>query len=127
DSIARHQDAGDAWRDAVVAVAPEVHANLIRNAGARNVSSWSKTAAAWSAVQDISWDPSWALTADEPAPDETRMAVAAGQAAIGLAADDEDVAARERVEEFGSQAWFQLSSWAKETDHLQGWQRGIAF
>jgi len=127
DAIARHQDPGDAWRGAVTAVAPEVHANLIRNAGARNVSSWSKTAAAWSAVQDISWDPSSALTTFGAATDDTRMAVAASQSTIGLAADDDDVAARERVEEFGSQAWFQLSSWAKETDNLQGWQRGIAF
>ncbi|UUT36414.1 AIPR family protein [Microbacterium elymi] len=127
DTIARRQDAGDAWRDAVTAVAPEVHANLIRDAGARNVSSWSKTTAAWSAVQDIDWNPGSALTTSEPAPDATRMAVAASQAVIGLAADDEDITARERVEEFGSQAWFQLSSWAKETDNLQGWQRGIAF
>lgn len=127
DAVARRQYAGDAWREAVASLAPEVHSNLIRNAGARNVSTWSKTAVAWSAVQEISWEPSPTLMTFSPAADDTRMAVAASQATIGLAADGDDVAARERVEEFGSQAWFQLSSWAKETDNLQGWQRGIAF
>jgi len=127
DAIARRQDAGDAWRRAVEALAPLVHSNLITNAGVRNVSTWSKNALAWAGVQEIEWDPEPALTTFTPAPDETRLAVAAGQVAIDLAAADEDVAARERVEEYGSQAWFQLSSWAKETDNLQGWQRGIAF
>lgn len=127
DAVARRQDAGDAWRHAVASLAPLVHQNLIESAGARNVSSWSKTAAAWIAVQEIDWSPESGLTSYSPAADETRMAVAASQAAIGLAADDEDIAARGRVEEYGSQAWFQLSSWAKETDNLQGWQRGIAF
>jgi hypothetical protein len=127
DTVARRQDPGEAWRHAVAALAPRVHANLIENAGARNVSSWSKTAAAWTGVQEITWSPEAELTSYAPAADETRVAVAATEAAIGLAADDDDIAARGRVEEYGSQAWFQLSSWAKETDNLQGWQRGIAF
>ncbi|MDZ8275707.1 AIPR family protein [Microbacterium aquimaris] len=127
DAVAQRQDSGEAWRTAVTSLAPTIHENLIRNAGARNVSSWSKTAAAWSAVQDIDWTPDATLTSYRPAADETRVTVAVGQSAIGLAASHEDVEARERVEEYGSQAWFQLSSWAKETDNLQGWQRGIAF
>lgn len=127
DAVSQHQDAGDAWRAAVASLAPAVHENLIARAGARNVSSWSKTAAAWAGVQEIDWAPEATLTSYRPAADETRVSVAAGESAIGLRATEEDIEARGRVEEYGSQAWFQLSSWAKETDHLQGWQRGIAF
>lgn len=127
DAIGRRQDAGDAWRRAVEAVAPLVHSNVIAHAGARNVSTWSKNPAAWAAVQEIEWEPDSALMTFTPTRDDSRRIVAVDQTAVDLAATDEDVAARERVEEYGSQAWFQLSSWAKETDSLQGWQRGIAF
>jgi hypothetical protein len=127
DGIARAQSAGDPWRSAVAAVAPLVHANLISSAGVRNVSSWSKTGAAWSELQAIEWEPDSVLMTIQGSPDESRVVVAASQPTIDLAADDADIAARDRVEEYGSQAWFQLSSWAKETGNLQGWQRGIAF
>ena len=127
DQVAIRQDAGDAWREAVAILAPLVHENLIAQAGNRNVSTWAKTGAAWDAVQTIAWEPATALTSYSPSADESRVAIAPTQQSIGLAADPEDLAARERVEDYGSDGGFELSSWAKETDNLQGWQRGIAF
>lgn len=127
DTVARAQDSGDAWRAAVAQLAPLVHANLVEKAGNRNVSSWAKSGAAWDAVKFIDWVPDPSLTSYAPSSDETRVAVAESQKSIGLAADPEELAARNQVEQYGSDGWFQLSSWAKETDNLQGWQRGIAF
>lgn len=127
DQVARNQDAGDPWRRAVSDVAREVHENLQSHAGSRNVSTWAKSVAAWAAVQVIPWRPDEQLTSYQPTVDETRVAVAASQPSLDLAAGDGDLEARDRVDAFGSDGWFQLSSWAKETDRLQGWQRGIAF
>jgi hypothetical protein len=127
DDVARRQDSGDAWRVAVAELAPLVHTNLVTQAGNRNVSSWAKSGAAWAAVKTIEWTPDPTLSSYAPSADETRVVAAASQQTIGLAADPEEIAARNYVEEYGSDGWFQLSSWAKETDNLQGWQRGIAF
>lgn len=127
DTIAQRQDAGEGWRRAIMTLAPKVHHDLIASAGSRNVSTWAKSGAAWVSIKDIDWEPPAELASYRPTADETRTAVAASQPAIGLAADDSDLESRGRVEEYGSDAWFQLSAWAKETDNLQGWQRGIAF
>ncbi|WP_457098965.1 AIPR family protein [Microbacterium sp. P5_E9] len=127
NKVANLQDAGDDWRHAVSELAPIVHRNLIESAGARNVSSWAKTAAAWQAVLSIDWTPPESLRSSAPRRDETRTAVAQSQVGLDLAADPAEREARDRVVEYGSSAWFQLSSWAKDTDNLQSWQRGIAF
>lgn len=126
-SVADNQDAGDAWRDAVATLAPLVHANLLAGAGARNVSTWAKSSAAWDEVKSISWDAGALVGAAAAYPAQPRAVVARGESAVDLAPTEEEIEGRERVEELGAQAWFQLSAWAKEAGHLQGWQRGIAF
>jgi hypothetical protein len=44
-----------------------------------------------------------------------------------VATDPEIVKAIARVTEVPGQTWFKISHWAKETDNLQPWQRGLSF
>lgn len=127
EAIASEQYVPDSWRESVRSLGPVVHQTLITSAGSRNVSSWAKTASAWESVQAVAWEAPAELLSATTRPDPTRVVVAGGQPALELAADQGDIEGRERVVEFGGEAWFQLSSWAKETDSLRPWQRGLAF
>lgn len=127
EHIADEQDAGTTWRAAVAEAAPLVHENLIRSAGVRNVSTWAKTTAAWDEVKRIDWSAPDELSYGVRADDPSRRAVAKTQIDLSLAADENEIEGRDRVVDYGSEAWFQLAQWAKQTEHLQSWQRGLAF
>lgn len=127
EAIAKDQRVPDSWKESVRDIGALVHETLITSAGNRNVSSWAKTASAWESVKAIPWEPPAELVSAHMKPDPTRVVVAGGEPTIELAADQADIEGRERVIEFGGEAWFQLSSWAKETDNLRPWQRGLAF
>lgn len=41
--------------------------------------------------------------------------------------DNSDLELINKIAEIPSQVWFEISAWAKETNNLASWQRGIAF
>lgn len=116
----------EAWEDAITRLAPLVHNKLIESAGSRNVSEWAKRADCWAAVETIDWHaPAALVSAREYA--VGRSITAPSQTGTSLPASDDELAARSAVESFGGTAWFELSAWAKDTNNLAPWQRGLAF
>jgi hypothetical protein len=88
--------------------------------GGKNVTDWYKSEACWKAVQQL----------DLQLPEELQFfADSAGQkTVVGIDAptteEDEEIAWAAGV---AADVWFGISAWAKKTDSLASWQRGLAF
>jgi hypothetical protein len=125
DAVWRAQETPEVWKVAVSTIAPLVQSKLISSAGNRNVLEWAKKKECWTAVQEVPWTPSSQLISASKA-DLTRSAVAASVVETSLPASDEEIAGRKFISAMGSLVWFDLASWAKQTNNLQAWQRGLA-
>jgi hypothetical protein len=120
------QDAGEIWEASVSKVATLVHADLIRSAGSKNVTSWAKSKACWDVIRGIDWTPPTSLVASKRST-VGRSVVKSSAQSTSLPASAAELAARAAVVGFGDVAWFELSSWAKSTNNLAPWQRGLSF
>lgn len=123
DRIWREQGITQALETAIADVSGDVHRVLTNPPGGANVTEWAKKEACWERVRDLGV----AIPALEPELISLDRAWRA-EPVSGIDAPDED----ERhliaqVAAVPAQTWLQLSHWAKETDNLQTWQRGIAF
>lgn len=125
DQVAITQAVGEVWNTAVRELAPKIRRTLIESAGERNVSTWMKARASWEGVKAMSLQAPDALM--EASPDSTRQVVASYGASVDLTRGTGETEATSRIVQFGAEAWFALAKWAKETDNLASWQRGIAF
>jgi hypothetical protein len=126
EKIWQRQDISDLWRVAVGTLAPLIHAELISSAGSRNVLEWAKKKECWDQIRSIDWVAPGGL-ADGSSISSSRIAVAASQIATSLPASKDEVEAREIVVNLGAEKWFAIAAWAKETNNLQSWQRGLAY
>jgi hypothetical protein len=127
EAIWRDQDVPRSWRDAVEILAPIVHSTLVSSAGTRNVLEWAKKADCWLAIQTIVWQPPAGLATGTSGPAAGRTAIAGPQSSSSLPASEEEIAGRELIGTLGSNVWFDIASWAKETANLQPWQRSLSF
>jgi len=125
DSIWRAQDVPEAWKLAVTQVAPLIHSALVATAGTRNVLEWAKKKECWTAIQEVPWTAPRDLLSNL-APLASRSLVAASAGTSSLPASEEELAGRTLIEALGSDAWFMIAVWAKETSNLQSWQRGLS-
>lgn len=124
-AVWRSQELSPALAGAVDDLAPRVHATLVATAGARNISEWAKKEDCWKAIVDLPWTPTNSLLSE--------LDVSSGRtkttstASIGEELSDEERLALEAVLSISGEGWKALSSWAKQTDCLQPWQRGLAY
>jgi hypothetical protein len=125
DEMWREQDTSAEWKMAVHELAPLVHAALVRSAESRNVLEWAKKKECWAAIQEISWVPSSDLISNRKRP-SGRSVLATSDGVSSLPASPEEVAGREIILRAGADTWFELATWAKQTNTLQPWQRGLA-
>jgi hypothetical protein len=97
----------------------------VSTAGTRNVTEWAKKKECWEAVQTVGWT----------AP-ETLLSLPLRQTGSKGTAEIPDDVGPKSIEEgeamevvcaVRAEAWKSLSTWAKQTDNLAAWQRGIAF
>lgn len=124
-SIWRLQAISDALAADIESLGERVHATLLATAGTRNVSEWAKKKECWVSILSLDWEPSAALQAELVSGAQRTRTSSTTSITETLTADEAlDAAA---VAGVTSGAWFELSKWAKETDNLQTWQRGIAF
>lgn len=91
----------------------------------RNISEWCKRLDCWKRVEELEWNPPRVLESE-------LVDVRAG----GPAATNDGRAGRLTAEEteliveassVEAETWFGVSKWAKETNSLQPWQRGLAY
>lgn len=123
--IWKRQELSSALASAIEDLAPTVHSTLLRTAGARNISEWAKKEDCWTLVLNLDWEP----------PNSLRLELEAGAArtkatsrmSIGEELSDEERLGLEVVMSVSGESWKAVSSWAKQTDTLQPWQRSLAF
>ncbi len=121
DAIWKAQDISPAMRKAIETVSKHVHATIIKPPGGANVTQWCKNEKCWKGLREKEIPLSAALQKE-------LVAVGKGSSADGaaeLSDDEKAIVAEARAVSFN--VWLGLSSWAKATDNLQGWQRGIAY
>lgn len=86
----------------------------------RNLTEWCKKDACWNAVLSRPLDIS--LSKSETAPDASNAEVETIEA--GSPAQQRSISA---VTAIDADVWFALSNWAKQTNSLLPWQRGLAY
>jgi hypothetical protein len=103
---------------ALEVISREARAYLTNPPGGRNISEWSKRADCWESflAKKITL-PAGLRALLVETPHEARRA-AGNQEKV-----KETVAAAQTL---SAEQWFALAKWAKERDHLQGWQRSLS-
>ena len=124
NGIWKPQSLPDSVTDAIVDLAPLVHATLLKAAGTRNISEFAKKEDCWKAIVDISWSTDRAL---EESLIDTSGIRSTGTNSVAEVLNDDEEANKNRVEAVPAETWFELSKWAKQTQNLQGWERSLAF
>jgi hypothetical protein len=125
DDIWRRQTLTAELDDAIDQLAPRVHEVLLAAPGKGNVGEWAKKPACWTAIQKLDWEPSAALS--KQLISANRATRTRNETSVMEVLSTEERAAMEAVLAVGSTGWFALAAWAKQTDNLQPWQRGLAF
>lgn len=124
NAIWRQQALADPLRDAIATVSRSVYSVITSPAGGANVTEWCKRKACWERVQALeiqlpenlkevflpekTGGRKGAVSGIE-APDDLEMELILEAAAVPAA------------------EWFSVSGWAKETNNLLPWQRGLAY
>ena len=123
DAIWQKQDITPALKTAIENVSKHVFDFITNPPGGRNVTEWCKNEKCWNGLKEKGIELPVALQ---------KELIAVGKSKV---VDNDSIAMpdageRERIVaacEYSAEAWLALSLWAKATDNLQGWQRGIAF
>jgi hypothetical protein len=119
------QDLPEDVLQAVLDLAPLVYERIVDTAGTRNVTEWAKKKECWEAVQEIGWIAPASLLAGAPKDTGSKKTAATPDDAGPRSAEENE--AIDIVCAVSGEAWKSLSTWAKQTDNLAAWQRGIAF
>ena len=124
-SIWRNQELSPALAATIGDLGPKVHAALLQSGGARNIGEWAKKEDCWKAILDLRWEPSKDLVAELDA--GSARTKTTSTASVGEHLTDEERVALDEVTALSGDTWQVLSSWAKQTETLQPWQRSLAF
>lgn len=125
DDIWRRQALTKELEDAIEYLAPKVHDVLLAAPGKGNVGEWAKKPACWAAVQRLAWEPASGLTRQLVT--ASRATRTRNESSVTEVLSDDDRTAMDAVLALQPASWFELSAWAKQTENLQSWQRGLAF
>lgn len=125
ERIWRDQALSDALVDALVDICHLAHKVIISPpTGTTHVGEWTKKELCWGRLVEVAWAASPKLEKELVS---SRKAVKVSRSDGEARASVEEAAAIARVAAFGAQAWFDLSSWARETSNLAPWQRSLAY
>jgi DNA-binding FrmR family transcriptional regulator len=126
--IWKEQQLSEALGAAIVTVSKRANEHIVNPpANRRNPGEWCKREECWETFRKLTIPLQRALAAellDTGRPSVDAHSVSAAGAA---ASDPEVVHMIKRVMEVRAETWFGISRWAKETDNLSPWQRGLAF
>ncbi|MEV0269777.1 AIPR family protein [Hamadaea sp. NPDC050747] len=115
ERIWREQRLPPALVEAIDTLCVEVHKVIASpQPQGSNVGEWAKKVECWNEVLAIDWDVPQRLADEAAGSDEGSTAI-------------HGEASRTVVTEIPAEIWFAASKWAKETNHLQPWQRQIAY
>lgn len=124
-AVWRTQEVSSATSVAILDLGPRVHEAIIESAGVRNVGEWAKKEGCWKVVAELDWEPAKDLLQElDGAATRTRSSSAHS---IDQQLSPDEQTDLEFVMSLSGDGWKALSAWAKETNSLQPWQRGLAF
>lgn len=124
DRIWREQKLTVALEEAIQLASGKVHQHIISPPAGGNVTEWCKKETCWQNLKEVEFELPSALV-KELIPIEKSFSITADR---GIDTPNlEELALIVEVAEIPAEVWFRISKWAKETDNLQGWQRGIAY
>lgn len=124
ERIWRDQYVTDVTADALAEISRIANKIITQPSGGTHVGEWTKKEACWARVVEADWTVPSALAAELTSEAEDGTTVGNSNRWRRTAADPEDLA---RVVAVEAETWFELSSWARETDSLQPWQRSLAY
>lgn len=93
----------------------------------KNPGEWCKREECWEQFRKVNIKVSSELEAELVDTGRPASARRNAPAAEQVVTDPEVLRAIARVSEVSGETWFTISRWAKETDNLLPWQRGLAF
>ena len=127
ERIWKEQKLSDALSEAITVVSKHAYDHIVNPPpNRRNPGEWSKREECWDAFRDKSIQITSKLEhelLDTRRPTAARHLSSAG----GPGPDAKAEAEIQKVMEVPAETWFKISRWAKETDNLLPWQRGLAF
>ena len=124
DGIWRRQNLTSALSAAIDDLCGPVQELIVNPPGtAVNIGEWCKRPEAWLKVERMPWTVPADLKAELVDLRSRRAADAAAAAAAGPTVEIPEVV---RVRSVPAQTWFDCAAWAKQTNRLAPWQRGLA-
>lgn len=124
DRIWVKQDMEEGLAEAITTICHEVHGSITNPPSGRNVTEWCKKRECWDRIRQLRvnlgdrfWKGNFLLAKSQkeaPEPGEPEQSPEALRR-IGM------------TSEVPVETWFDISSWAKETDNLAPWQRSLAY
>ena len=126
DRIWKEQALTPALQQEIAEVSRFVHDRIVNPPGGANVGEWCKKEKCWEVIREVDHEISEALKAElisVERPGTTR--VTPRSSILSDTAEEKKVI--EEVAGIPAVVWFALSRWAKETNNLASWQRGIVF
>lgn len=130
DRIWRSQQLTPATMDAIAELSHSCHDVIVNPSGrVRHIGEWSKKLDCWKQIEELTWTVTPGLSKEL-----VKLRSDRGEESRGPTVDfGLDTPSDEEAEMIATAAtvqpddWFRLSNWAKETNNLQPWQRGLAF
>jgi hypothetical protein len=120
DGVWQEQAIGEPLQMFLDGLVQRVHPIVSTPAGGKNVTDWYKSEACWKVVQqlDLALPSNLQALSEQP----SRPAEAGIDAPTA-----EEVETISWVKSVPADVWFGIAVWAKQTDSLAAWQRGISF
>ena len=124
DAIWKKQEISSILQEAIVIVSKYAFEHICRTAGNANVTEWCKKILCWQRFKEVEIN----LPAEFYKELLNRNKAFGQTANKGISAPDKD---EDEIIKFITsvppETWYEISSWAKQTDNLESWQRGLAF
>lgn len=124
DDIWKRQHVSPSLASAISDLCVPVQTSITSPPGGANVGEWCKKPEAWTRVEALRWDVPVGVVAELVNLRARRVADEEAARATAASVMAPDVSA---VGGVPSQTWYECASWAKETNSLVPWQRGLAF
>lgn len=124
DKIWKKQDITPALREALRLVSVDVQRIITNPPNNRNITEWCKHKGCWDLIRETKIDLLGSL--DRELIDIGRTAKGKSDKGID-GPNEQDQILISKIRDTPADLWFQISKWAKETNNLKPWQRGLAF
>lgn len=124
DRIWREQRLTPALEEAIRSTSAKVHDHITHPPAGGNITEWCKKEACWQSLNEVELELLRSL--EQELITIERSSITPVDRGIDTPTEEE-LRLIEEVARIPPEVWFRISKWAKETDNLQGWQRGIAY